>query len=250
MASRHESTYNVELVDGGGDSLKPFEAAELGDLRARRVCHLQCHIGDDSMSLARRGATVVGVDFSPRAIEIAEYRAKEAGLARQLTFVISDVSEARSRLVGDFDVVYTTWGVLCWLPDLDRWASVIASLLVPGGFLYLAESHPYAEMLRWEGRTYGGAAPHFDDAQGDYTDDEAVFDHPGAWEWSHGLGEIVTAVAQAGLEIDWLHEHAEVAWHLNDTTGLARRENGMWHKAGSTLPLSFSLRATARARDG
>ncbi len=242
MATLHTSTYEVESVDGGVDSLKPFEGAELGDLCGKRICHLQCHLGDDSISLARRGATVVGIDFSRKAIDVARRRSVRCGLAHQLSFVVGEVDEARSRVDGHFDVVYTTWGVLCWLADLDRWASTVASLLAPSGFLYLAETHPYAQALR-EGRSYGGSAAHLDDAQGDYTDDEAEFEHPQSWEWSHGLGEIVTAVVQAGLCLDWLHEHAEVAWHLNDTASLSRSADGMWHRPGSTLPLSFRARS-------
>ena len=245
MATLHVDTYAVDDVDATGThSLKPFELAEIGDVNGLRICHLQCHIGGDSFALAERGATVVGVDFSPRSVEIAAARAASLGLADRVEFVCAAVDDAPGAAGSGFDAVYTSWGVLCWLPDLDRWAAVVHELLAPGGWLYLAETHPYATALRWPNSVYGGGAEHFDDEQGDYTDDAARFEHPESWEWSHGLGEIVTALSGAGMRVDWLHEHAEVAWHLNDQEHLVEDADGMWRRPGSTLPLSFSLRAT------
>lgn len=243
MAQLHLETYDIEAEDRGRISLKPFELAELGDVSGRRVCHLQCHIGGDSLSLARLGAHVVGVDFSPRSIEVARERARRTGLADRVTFVVATVDETRACVDGLFDIVYTSWGVLCWLPDLRGWAEVVASLLGAGGFLYLAETHPYAQALRSTGWAYGDATGYFDDSHGDYTDADAVFDHPESWQWSHGLGEVATAVAGAGLRLEWLHEHPRVAWHLNDPN-LVRRDDGLWELPGSTLPLSYSLKAT------
>ena len=200
-----------------------------------------------SLSLVR-GAEVVGVDFSPEAVKVATQRAQTAGLAATLTFVLASVTDAPSRLLGTFDIVYTSWGVLVWLPDLDQWAATVASLLRPGGFLYMAETHPYAEALLdgvdW---TYGGAVAHFNESQGDYTDADAVFAHPQAWEWSHGLGEIVTALAGAGLRLNFLHERSVTPWHLNAADRLRQRDDGLWEQQGSSLPLSFSLKATKPA---
>jgi SAM-dependent methyltransferase len=246
MAELHVDTYAIDDVDGRGDHrLKPFEPEELGPLEGKSVCHLQCHLGGDSFALAHLGAAqVVGVDFSPRSIQIATMRAARLGLADRVRFVAAVVEDAPDVAGTGFDVVYTSWGVLCWLPDIDRWAEVAASLLLPGGFVYLAETHPYAAASRWTGYAYGGAQAHFDDGQGDYTDDEAVFDHPATWEWTHGLGEIITALVGAGLRIEWLHEHPTVSWHLNDRENLVRGPDGMWSAPGSGLPLSFSLRAS------
>lgn len=223
--------------------LRPFEYDELGRLGGLRVCHLQSHIGTDSIALAEMGATVVGVDFSEVAVATARQLVDEHGVADRCQFVVATVDEARNVLDGSFDAVYTSWGVLVWLPDLTAWASVVDELLVPGGFLYLAESHPYAEALRWPDWHYGGARAHFDDAQGDYTDDAAVFEHPNAWEWSHGVGEVVTALAGVGLRIEFLHEHPAVAWHLNDAENLSLRPDGMWEAPQSTFPLAYSVRA-------
>ena len=105
----------------------------------------------------------------------------------------------------------------------------------------MAETHPYACALRWASYPYGGSAAVFDDSQGDYTSAEATFEHPESWSWNHGVGEVVTALAKAGMRIEWLHEHPVVAWHLSDEEHLVARADGMWEARGSTLPLSYSL---------
>ena len=245
MSDLHVDTYAIDDVDAVGvHTLKSFEADELGDIDGLRVCHLQCHIGGDSFALAQLGAaSVVGVDFSPRSVAIAQERAARLGLADRVEFVCATVDDAPSA-GGDFDAVYTSWGVLCWLPDLDVWARVVHELLAPGGWLYLAEMHPYATSIRWTDHPYGNAVPLYNDEHGDYTDIDAQFEYPESWEWTHGLGDVVSALARAGMRMDWLHEHAESGWHLNDPEHLTQQPDGMWEVAGSTLPLSFSLRAS------
>ena len=118
----------------------PIEAAEIGEVDGKRVVHLQCHIGLDTLALARRGAAVAGVDFSGNAIAAARALAAESGLAAH--FVEANVYDAVAETEGPFDIVYTTWGTIGWLPDIRRWADVVAGLLVPGGFLYFADHHP------------------------------------------------------------------------------------------------------------
>src|SRR5206468_5034060 len=121
------------------------------------------------------------------------------------SFVCATV-EGAPRVAGTgFDGVYTSWGVLCWLPDLSVWAATIDALLRPGGWLYLAETHPYATALRGKRWPYGGNVAVHNTGPGDYTDPDAEIVHDESWEWSHGLGEIVTALAQAGLRLEYLH---------------------------------------------
>ncbi|HLK44205.1 MAG TPA: class I SAM-dependent methyltransferase, partial [Thermoleophilia bacterium] len=132
--------YNVEGFRRGELSIAPFEPAELGDVAGRRLVHLQCHFGLDTLSLARLGADVTGVDFSPVALDEARRLADETGLLAR--FVEATVDRARDVLDGNFDIVYTSWGVLVWLPDLGGWARTIAGLLRPGGFVYLVDEHP------------------------------------------------------------------------------------------------------------
>ena len=107
----------------------------------------------------------------------------------------------------------------------------------PGGWLYLADTHPHAAALRWTNHRYGGAVAIFDDGQGDYTDLDARFEHSEAWEWNHGIGEVVTALVGSGMRIEWLREHTTAAWNLSDPDIVQR--DGMWEVPGSTLPLSF-----------
>jgi SAM-dependent methyltransferase len=235
-----ERTYDLSRLRSGGSDLYPIEATELpADLAGVRVCHLQCHIGTDTISLARRGAEVVGVDFSPEAIARARHLADELGVAA--TFVESSVQEARSALDGDFDAVFTTWGTLVWLPSLSEWASTVASLLRPGGWLYLADTHPYAAAIAFPEDPYGGSTPVRIESEGTYMDRAAEREHTATVEHSHGLGEIVSAVAGAGLRLDWLHEHDGLPYDIGGTN---RDDDRLWRRPGSDRPLSFSLRAT------
>jgi SAM-dependent methyltransferase len=138
--------YDLDGFRAGASSLRPFEAAEAGDMTGKRLVHLQCHVGLDTLSWARNGALVTGLDFSEPAIEAA--RSLAAGLAIDASFVRADVYDAVSALGGQrFNVVYTGTGALVWLPDIARWAQVVAALLEPGGFLYLVEGHPFAQVL-------------------------------------------------------------------------------------------------------
>jgi 2-polyprenyl-3-methyl-5-hydroxy-6-metoxy-1,4-benzoquinol methylase len=244
MAVLHASTYQIDdVAQSGADWLKPFEIDELGSVEGQRICHLQCHIGGGSIALAQRGASVVGVDFSSASLEIARDRVIRAGLSERVSFACATVDDAPQLLSEPFDGVYTSWGVLGWLPSLTSWARSVASLLRAGGWLYLAETHPYAQVLRWSDMPYGGGVATFSESQGDYTANNAVFEHPASWYFSHGLGEIVTAVIDQGMRLVWLHEHPEVAWHLNDQEHLIEDAHGMWRDPGKDAPLSFSLSA-------
>jgi SAM-dependent methyltransferase len=241
-------TYDVAGFLAGRDTLNPIEAAEIGDVRGRRIAHLQCHFGQDSLSLVRRGAAVVGLDFSPVAIAAARALAAEAGL--QATFVEADVHDARERLAGAFDLVYATWGTISWLPDVRRWAAVAASLLGPGGSVYLADTHPSAMVLdEREGRlepTYGWRTPadrpdRFVETQS-YTGDP--FPEPSeSFNWIHPLSEVVGGLLGAGLRLGFLHEHERLPYRLYPS--MVPAGGGLYRLADGTVPfpLSFSLRA-------
>jgi hypothetical protein len=170
-------------------------------------------------------------------------RAERLGLTDRVRFVHAAVDEAAAVLGANFDGVYTSWGVLAWLPDIRTWAENVSGLLKGRGWLCVADTHPYAAALRWAAYPYSGETAVYDDNHGDYTDANATFKHPESWQWNHGLGEIVTALTEAGMSLQWLHEHPVVAWHLSDHEHVVERADGMWEQPGSTLPLSFSLRA-------
>lgn len=217
----------------------PFEDDEIGSVDGLRLCHLQCHIGTETLNFARRGATVVGVDFSAAAVEAARALAEDIGVADRATFVQATVEDARDHVDGEFDIVYTSWGALIWLPDLRPWARTIASLLGPGGFVYVADQHP---MTMKYSDSYFRTEPFFDDEPGTYADLSAQTTVNEAYEWMHPMAEIITSLAEAGLRIDFLHEHPFLVWQDGDE--MVRGDDLMWRLPGDPIPLSFSLKAT------
>lgn len=233
--------YDVEGWKAGRPShlAGPFEVAEIGDVSGGRLCHLQCHFGMDTLSFARMGAQVVGVDFSGEAVRAARALATEVGL--DATFVQSAVDDARSYVDGEFDIVYTSWGALIWLPDLTPWARTIGMLLRPGGFVYVADQHP---MTSTYGGSYFRTEPVPNDEPGTYADLEAVTVNNESYEWQHPLGEIVSELAGAGLRIDFLHEHPVLVWQ--NSAEMVQGDDFLWRLPGDPIPQSFSLKATKR----
>jgi SAM-dependent methyltransferase len=197
-----------------------FDLPRLGDIRRLRGVHLQCHIGTDTISLARLGARMTGLDFSPASLEQARLLSERAG--PHVEFVEGELYQAAAVLGKQaFDFVFTGIGALCWLPSVDRWANVVTDLLVPGGRLFLREGHPMLWTLE-DGRADGllvAEYPYFErrepmvfDDPGTYVETESTFTHTITHEWNHGLGEIVTALLAAGMELTMLVEHDSVPW--------------------------------------
>lgn len=245
------AVYDHDGFRKGRDEIRAFEAEEVGDVTGKRLVHLQCHMGQDTLSWARRGAAkVVGLDFSEPAIEVARGLASDIGLADRAEFVVSDVYEAAAALPDrDYDIVYTGIGVLDWLPDIERWASTAASLVAPGGFLYLAEFHPITHVLDWEGGTrietdYFHRDPVVTDEPGTYVDFRAETVQNLSFERLHTLGDIVSSLAAAGLRIEFLHEHDVTLFSRYAT--LERGEDGLYRapKGQPRVPLMFSLKAS------
>jgi SAM-dependent methyltransferase len=238
----------------GRDSLRPFELEELGDVAGRRLFHPQCHFGQDTLSWARHGASVTGLDFSEPAIDAARALAARSGITAD--FVCADVYDASAAVGGrTFDVVYTGLGAINWLDDIDRWASVMASVCRPGGTLYLAEFHPVVDMLsptvHEDGvlpitlqQNYFG---HFwfdgPDVSGTYADFGAETVHNSTWERVWTIGEVVTAIASAGFRIELLHEHDHSLYAMYPF--LEARPDGTFHlPAGQpSMPMMYSIRA-------
>jgi SAM-dependent methyltransferase len=196
-----------------------FDLPRLGDVSGLRGVHLQCHIGTDTISLSRLGARMTGLDFSGESL--AQARAIAASASAEIDFVQSDVYSARDVLEGEFDLVFTGIGAIGWLPDIKRWAQTVASLLAPGGRLFIREGHPVLWSLDYD-RTDGLLSitePYFEqkeaqvwDEPGTYVETDHEFKHTVTHEWNHGLGEIVTAVLEAGLVLTGLEEHQSVPW--------------------------------------
>jgi SAM-dependent methyltransferase len=210
-----------------------FDRELLGSLNGQRGVHLQCHIGTDTISLARLGATMTGLDFSDKSLQEARRIAAAAGA--DVRFVEADVYDAREAVGDGYDFVYTGVGALLWLPDIARWARVVASLLRPGGRLFVREGHPMLWALDEESLTL--RYPYFETPEPmiwqtdtTYVRTEARLAHTTTHEWNHGLGEIVTAVLDAGLTLTGLVEHRSVPWEA--LPGLMRRlPNGEWQLA-------------------
>ena len=228
-----------------------FDVTRLGDLRGRRGVHLQCHIGTDTISLARLGARMTGLDFSAASLEQARLLAEATDT--DITFVEADIHRAAEVLpTGAYDLVYTGAGALCWLPDVRRWAGVVAALLRPGGRLFLREAHPVLWALDEEradalvlGYPYFETpAPLVYDDPGTYVQTDAVFAHTTGHNWNHGIGEIVTALLDHGLVLTGLVEHDSVPW--NALPGqMTELGSGEWRLTDrpERLPHSYTLQA-------
>ena len=252
--------YDVEGFKQGGCTLSPTAIKELGDVTGRSLLHLQCHFGMDTMSWARRGALVTGADFSEKAIAQARLLAKELSIPAE--FVCCELSELPGHLSGQFDIVFTSEGVMAWMPDLRVWARVIAHFLKPGGVFYIHEFHPFMGVMDDEGAPDEPPRlryPYFYSPKpmefpaegsgrgdtrysGDYAEPDA---HVGqaSCEWFHSFSDIINSLIEAGLRIEFLNEFD---WCTYQSCPFLRQdEDGVWRypNAPESLPLMFSLKA-------
>jgi SAM-dependent methyltransferase len=201
--------YNVAAFKAGCSSLNGIELALLGEVAGQRILHLQCHFGQDSLSLARLGAQVTGVDLSDEAIAAARRLSAELELPAE--FICCDVYDLPSRLpAAQFDIVFTSYGVLGWLPDLDRWAALVARYLRPGGRLVLVEFHPVVWMFDNDFThlqySYFNTGPIEETEQGTYADNEAPITHQSI-TWNHSLSEVVSSLLGQGLQLTHFGEY-------------------------------------------
>jgi SAM-dependent methyltransferase len=255
----HETSafYDLAGFKRGGVRLRPYELDEIGPVDGLELLHLQCHFGIDTLSWARLGARVTGADFSLAGVELARSVAAEIGIdgAR---FVHSDLYDLPTVLDGTFDLVYTSRGVLGWLPDVRRWAEVIAHFVRPGGRFYITEIHPVAQVFEDDDIEPGELRlryPYWQHVEplsfpviGSYAEPTAEVGVHTEHGWNHGLGEIVTALVDAGLRIDSLREYPFVDWPVEF---LVEAPDGTYRLPAGTpgeLPLFFSILATKPAR--
>lgn len=249
--------YDLPGFVAGRDDLRPFEDGELGPVDGLDLVHLQCHVGTDTLSWARRGAAVTGLDVSGGSVAVARRLASDCGLAAD--FVVADVYDAATALGGrTFDVVYTGVGALCWLPDLTRWAQVVSALLRPGGVLYLVEVHPIVDAVWGDGEgegwtivrdMVGGGFTREAVDGGSYAAPAATLASPATWSRTWSAAEVVTAVADAGLRVELLAEQAvtdnPLPWLDRGPDRLVRFPPGR-----PRYPLTYSLRARRTASTG
>lgn len=249
------SDYDIEHLVADPTALSDvvaYDAARLGDIAGLSTVHLQCHIGTDSVSLARLGARVTGLDFSGSAVAAARTLAQRCGV--EAAFVEGDAYDA-VRLLGSgtFDLVYTGIGALCWLPRIDEWARVVSGLLRIGGRLFLREGHPMLWAIDERvtdalvvGYPYSETSTPVtvDEAQS-YVSTARPIAASTSHSWNHGLGEIITALLEAGMEITSLTEHDSLPWEA--LPGQMRQdERGNWQllEGRERLPLAYTLTAT------
>ena len=220
----HEKAYGISALDDPNyltgviqadlAALVPF--LPNGAVSGLDVCHLQCHIGTDTLSLARAGARVTGVDFSPAALASAASLAERLGI--RATWVETDVLEARAAVVGDFDLVYTSIGTINWLPDLDRWATQAAGLLRAGGTFYIRDGHPALYAIDEHADGLQLRYPYFSNGEAQLWDDESTYagdgkvTHSRTYQWAHPLSEIINSLIGAGLQILRVDEDKTLPW--------------------------------------
>lgn len=245
------SFYNVDGFKAGGITLDELERGEVGDVTGKSLLHLQCHFGLDTLSWARLGARVTGVDYAEAAVQTARDLAAQCEL--DASFTCCNVYDLPQQLHEQFDIVYTSYGVLCWLSDIREWARIAASYVKPGGFFYIAEFHPFAYVFDDEADHLAYRYPYFAtqpirwELAGTYTNPEDQLDKHVDYEWTYRVGEVVTALIDAGLRLEFLHEHPFTVYQqlpFLEKTGPMR-----WGFPGGTqpIPLMFSLKAVKPA---
>lgn len=231
----------------GENRLKSIEIEALGDVSGKSLLHLQCHFGLDTLSWARLGATVTGADFSEKAISLARRTAEEAGIPA--TFVCANLYDLPEALTGAFDIVFTSYGVLTWLPDLTGWGKVIAHFLKPGGTFTIVEFHPFFMVHDLDDPALPRKYPYF--AQDGPIVEETVGSYAGPsdvrgkeYSWCHTLSDVVNALLGAGLRLEYLREfpNSPVGWPDH----LVQGPDGLYRLADDDgrIPLLFSIRAT------
>ena len=220
----HEEAYAISALDDPNHltgvirtdlaALVPFLPE--GTVSGLDVCHLQCHIGTDTLSLARAGARVTGVDFSPGALQSAAKLAER--LRINATWVETDVLDARAAVDGDFDLVYTSIGTINWLPDLDSWAAQIAGLLRAGGVFYIRDGHPALYAIDEDAASLLVRYPYFGNGHAQLWDDESTYagegkvEHSRTYQWAHPVSEIINSLIGAGLQILRVDEGQTIPW--------------------------------------
>jgi len=237
--------YDLEAFKNGKNSLMSYELEALGDVKGKSLLHLQCHFGQDTLSWSRLGAKCVGVDLSDEGIKLAKELNNQIQLEAE--FVCCNVLDTSQYVKDTFDIVFTSYGVIGWLPDLKPWGKMIAERLNKGGTFFIAEFHPIVWMFDYlDGKQvmkYGYMQDEaiYEEYEGTYanTDSKMVSKEYG---WNHGLGEVINALTEAGLHIDYLNEYNESPYDV--LPDLIQTENGMFKTKDELYPLIFTLKAT------
>ena len=245
--------YDVPGFLAGRNSLSEIDLAEMPEVvEGKSLLHLQCHFGLNTLSWARLGANVTGVDFSIKAIEQARQLATASNI--EARFVHSDVLALPDVLQGQFDIIYTSYGVLAWLPDLTKWASVIQHFLKPGGLFFMIDYHPFIQVfenrptapgveLTYDYYSHSDKPLQFEVKGASYAGKDPNITHEIEYGWNHSLGEIITVLTNQGLQLEYLHEFDYINYKVfRDMDEFAPHRYRL--QAAPPLPYMFSLKAT------
>ncbi len=249
--------YDVAGFKAGESRLKAVELEELGDVRGKSLLHLQCQFGLDTLSWAREGAAVTGIDFSEAGIETARALAAETGIDAR--FIVSNIYDLPKNLEGTFDIVFTSYGAITWLADMERWAQIAAGFVKPGGTFYMAEFHPFAGVfdaepgvsdLQVRYRYFANGEPIRWEGLGTYTDRDAKVEHNVTYDWPHPISEVLTALIDAGLRIEFLHEFPFTTYQFRPFTEVVADGKVRLTKHDGCVPLLYSIKATKPEASG
>ncbi len=237
--------YDMESFLAGNSSLNPVELDLLGHVEGKKILHLQCHFGQDTLSLARLGAEVTGLDLSDQAILAAEELAKKLNLDAK--FICTDVYNTPESLNAQFDMVFTSYGTIGWLPDLNAWAAVIKRVLKPGGQFVFVEFHPVVWMFDYNfekvGYNYFNDGPVEEMTEGTYADREAEISNNSV-SWNHSLGEVFTALLNEGFHINSFQEYDYSPYNCFLNTEEYEPKKFRIKHLGNNIPMLYALSAT------
>ena len=239
--------YDVQGFLSGRCTLKPVELRALGDVAGKRILHLQCHFGLDTLSLSRMGGIATGVDFSDTAIQKARELSEMTELSAE--FHCADVLSVCDILdCGSFDLVFASYGVFCWVQDLYRWFSVASAMLKPHGRVFVVDGHPVLDLLSYDaasetfsfnGRYFHEESPQLSTVKESYTGEGGRLVNSTTYQWYHHMGEFVTAAGSAGLTIRTLEEYSYC--HFRKFPCMVQRADGYWEIPDYNLPIMFSM---------
>jgi len=248
IVHKNSSFYDVASFKAGKSSLNRIELAELGNVKGKTLLHLQCHFGMDTLSWAREGAIVTGIDLSDEAIKTAKELSNELNIPAE--FICCNVYDTLKYINKQFDIVFTSYGVTGWLPDLDKWANVIAQSLNPGGIFYMAEFHPVVWMMDENFERikyyYHNEEVIVEDQSGTYTDRNADI-HYKEYSWNHSISEVLNSLIKQGLRIQFFNEFNFSCY--NCFNNVVQGKDGYWRVKGleNKLPMMYSVKAIKHA---
>lgn len=237
--------YDLPSFQKGKTTLQSIELEELPNVKGKTLLHLLCHFGMDTLSWARQGAIVTGVDLSDDSIKLAKKLSRENNIPA--TFICSDVFDLPNKLDEQFDIIFASYGVLCWLSSIDKWAKIINRFLKKGGTFYIVEVHPFTSILSYDFKLfykYFKKGPYLDDSEGTYTDWNAKVQGE-TYEWSYTMADVINSLIKQGLKIEFVHEFPFTMY--DQFPGFMEKDakgHFVLKNKKIQIPLLFSLKAT------